>query len=81
MACGTCGGKTVLIVDDSEFDLMPLEAILTDMCEVQVEQANGGQEAIDKFKADQGKSCCSTFFKLIFMDVNMPGVDGLQATQ
>ena len=67
----------MLIVDDSEFDLMPLEAILTDMCEVEVAQANGGQQAIDKFKADRAKSCCANFFKVVFMDVNMPEVDGL----
>ena len=29
--------KKVLIVDDSEFDLIPLEALLTDMFEVEVE--------------------------------------------
>ena len=81
MACSTCGGKTVLIVDDSEFDLMPLEAILTGMCQVEVEQATGGQMAIDKFKADRAKTCCATYISLIFMDVNMPEVDGLQATQ
>ena len=50
MSCGTCESKTVLIVDDSMFDLMPLEAILSDVCEVEVLQAGGGQEAIDKFK-------------------------------
>ena len=43
MACSQCGSKTVLIVDDSEFDLIPLEAILEDMCEVLVEIATGGQ--------------------------------------
>ena len=81
MACSQCGGNTVLIVDDSEFDLMPLECILTDMCEVKVAQANGGQLAIDMFKGDQSKSCCSDFYKLVFMDVNMPEVDGLEATK
>ena len=70
--------KKVLIVDDSEFDLIPLEALLTDMFEVEVEQATGGQEAIDKFKANMSSS---ERYKLVFMDVNMPGVDGLQATK
>ena len=69
---------TVLIVDDSDFDLMPLEAILTGVCGVTVAQATSGQEAIDKFKADRGGT---SSIKLIFMDVNMPGIDGLQATQ
>ena len=81
MACSTCEGKTVLIVDDDEFALMPVEGILTGMCGVEVYQATGGQEAIDKFKADRAKSCCSNYIKLIFMDKNMPGVDGLEATR
>ena len=34
MACSACGQKTVLIVDDSEFDLFPLEAMLSGMCGV-----------------------------------------------
>ena len=81
MSCSACGSATVLIVDDSEFDLLPLECILTDMCEVEVVQANGGQLAIDKFKADRAKACCTDHIKLIFMDVNMPEVDGLEATR
>ena len=58
MACSTCGSKTVLIVDDSEFDLFPLEAILNGMCGVEVEQASGGVMSVDKFKADLAKTCC-----------------------
>ena len=81
MSCATCGDKSVLIVDDQDFDLMPLEAILVGMCGVQVQQGNSGQEALDKFKADHAKTCCTNFIKLTFMDVNLPGgMDGLQAT-
>ena len=77
MPCGTCGTKTVLIVDDSEFDLLPLEVLLGDLFQVQVEKATGGQQAIDLFAADRAKSCCDSYFRLVFMDVNMPDVDGL----
>ena len=77
MACSSSDCKNVLIVDDSPFELIPLEALLSDVCNVTVAQAEGGQEAIDKVKSDQSKSCCSNHFKLVFMDVNMPGVDGL----
>ena len=37
--------------------------------------------SIDKFNADRAKTCCTDFIKLIFMDVNMPVVDGLMATR
>ena len=36
--------------------------------------------SIDKFNSDRAKTCCTDFIKLIFMDVNMPEVDGLMAT-
>ena len=42
MACSTCKGKTVLIVDDQEFDLLPLKVTLKDQCGVKVHQAIGG---------------------------------------
>ena len=76
IGCEACGSKTVLLIDDSEFDLMPLSALLTSLCQVNVEQAIGGQEGIDKFKADQAKTCCSEHFRLVFTDMNMPDVDG-----
>ena len=76
MACEACSSKTVLVIDDSEFDLMPLSVLLTSLCQVNVEQAIGGQDGIDKFKADQAKTCCSDYIRLIFTDLNMPQVDG-----
>ena len=77
MACEFCDNKTVLLIDDSEFDLMPLSYLLTSLCQVNVAQAMGGQEGIDRFKADQAKTCCTNYIRLIFTDINMPGVDGL----
>ena len=76
MMCEACGRKTVLLIDDSEFDIIPLSSLLTSLCQVNVEQAIGGQEGIDKFKADQAKTCCTDYFRLVFTDMNMPDVDG-----
>jgi len=45
------------------------------------ESANDGQEAIDKFIANCNKTCCNVKYKFVFMDLNMPIVDGFQATQ
>mmetsp|Transcript_22713 Transcript_22713/g.16091 ORF Transcript_22713/g.16091 Transcript_22713/m.16091 type:complete len:88 (+) Transcript_22713:277-540(+) len=40
---------------------------------------NGGEEAIEAYKTNINKTCCKTYFKLIFMDLNMPIVDGFTA--
>ena len=40
-----------------------------------VEVANNGKEAVDKFTSDPDG------YNLIFMDVNMPELDGLEATR
>lgn len=70
---------TALIVDDNAFNLFPLEALLNEMGII-CEQALGGQEAIDLFIANRQKKCCNKKYQLVFMDLNMPVVDGFQAT-
>ena len=44
------------------------------------DQAFGGQEAIDKFIENRQKTCCDRRYQIILMDLNMPIVDGFQAT-
>jgi len=57
----------ILLAEDN-----PLNQKLT---RYQMEVAANGREAVEKFTADPEK------FDLIFMDVNMPEMDGLEATQ
>ncbi len=62
----------VLIVEDNLVNQQFLSALL-DEKEIKYEIANDGLEAIEKFKNDK--------FDLIFMDMNMPNMDGIEATK
>ena len=48
---------TLLIVDDSAFNLIPLKMLLKNMG-ITCDQALGGQQAIDLFIANRNKTCC-----------------------
>jgi PAS domain S-box-containing protein len=65
-------GRRVLLVDDDEFN-REIGSILLEDAGLEVDQAEDGQVAIDKV----GR----TAYALILMDMQMPRVDGLQATR
>ncbi|GAB2189474.1 two-component sensor histidine kinase BarA [Sessilibacter sp. MAH1] len=62
----------ILAVDDNPANLMLVKEFLTNMG-VDVSTADTGQDAID--------ACGSKNFDLIFMDIQMPKIDGITATQ
>jgi len=64
--------KTVLIVEDYE-DARVMMKVLVELCGYKAVEAEDGYEAIEKVK---------TFApELIFMDLSMPRMDGISATQ
>jgi CheY-like chemotaxis protein len=65
-------GLRVLAVEDNELNRMVLQVILK-KCEVTVSIAHNGQEAIDLIQENE--------FDLVLMDVQMPILDGLEATK
>jgi CheY-like chemotaxis protein len=65
-------GLRILAVEDNELNRMVLQVILK-KCEVFVSIAHNGQEAIDLIQHQE--------FDLVLMDVQMPIVDGLEATK
>ena len=80
MDSNECGCKaTVLIVDDSAFNLIPLEYMLKKMGII-CDKANGGLEAINMFIKNRKKTCCIKKYKVVLMDLNMPNLDGFKAT-
>jgi two-component system sensor histidine kinase BarA len=62
----------VLCVDDNPANLLLVQTLLDDMG-AQVSIANSGYEALEKAQQQS--------FDLIFMDVQMPGMDGRRATE
>ena len=78
-----CNCPAILVVDDDVFNITVLQTIL-DTLGYPSHSAYNGQQAIHKVLDRQGKSCgfgCSGQYKLIFMDCNMPVLDGFDATR
>jgi len=67
-------------VDDCALNLIPLDYLLQSMGMI-CQRALSGQEAIDLFVKDRKKKCCETKYLIVFMDLNMPFLDGFQATE
>jgi len=65
-------GLRILAVEDNELNRMVLQVILK-KCDVVVTIAHNGQEAINLIQQQE--------FDLVLMDVQMPIVDGLEATK
>ncbi len=71
----TFHGENVLLVEDNEINQEVAKTIL-EMHNLNVDVAPNGYEAIEKFtQAEQGH------YVVIFMDIQMPGIDGYETTR
>ena len=68
-------GKRVLLAEDNELNQMLAENLLTNVG-LAVEIANDGTEAVEKMK-----SAAAGHYDIILMDVQMPKMDGYEATR
>ena len=66
-------GKRVLVVEDNPINSTVIRELLEVRLGVKVVEAPGGQEALD--------ICRTELFDLVLMDVQMPGMDGLECTR
>ena len=74
-----CHCEDILIVDDDAFNLLSLELILKNF-NLKCEKAMNGKEALDKFINKRCSSNHCKGYKLIFMDYQMPIMDGVEST-
>lgn len=65
----------VLLVEDNELNL-EIASELLGMTGVQIDTAENGQEALEKFS-----NAPENYYDIIFMDVQMPVMDGYEATR
>jgi len=68
------GGKTILIAEDVDINREILSAVLAETG-VGIEYAENGCRAVSMFRAEPEK------YALILMDINMPEMDGYEATE
>ena len=70
-------GKRALLVDDVDINrIIVMEQLAAAGVDMVVEEAGDGREAVDKFASSpQG------YYDIIFMDVQMPHMDGYEATR
>jgi signal transduction histidine kinase len=67
-------GKRILLAEDVEINREIVIALLEDT-KLEITEAADGQQAFDKFAAGPEK------YDLIFMDIQMPGVNGYESTR
>jgi len=77
-----------MVVDDNPFNLETLKLMIKQQFNIDVVKAANGEQAVKVFREkniDHKKTCISSckfpFYDLIFMDLNMPVLDGYQATE
>ena len=66
-------GLKILLTDDNEYNRIVAKDTLISNCDVEIQEATNGQEAIEWVKQMQ--------FDVILMDVQMPGMNGFEATR
>ena len=68
-----CRGRSVLLVEDDAVNRMVTTELIRAVSGLQVDSAEDGQQAVEM--------ASETAYDLILMDMQLPGIDGLEATR
>ena len=74
-----CPCSKILLVDDEPFNLLVLSAYLASI-NVKADKAENGRIALDLIERKRDCGECCNGYAVIFMDINMPVMDGIEAT-
>ncbi len=74
----SCDCPKILVVDDEPINIMVLKGYLA-KTKLKLDVAYNGKEAIDMVLERSTGTCCKRY-KAIFMDINMPIMNGVEAT-
>lgn len=69
-------GRKLLLAEDNELNRMIAKELISSHCEMTVDEAENGAQAIQRFAASAPDE-----YAAILMDVRMPVIDGLEATK
>ena len=73
----------IMIVDDNDYNIQAIEMQLEEFWGLEADKAQNGEMAVQMFKEGFQKSCkcANRHYRLIFMDIEMPIMNGIEATE
>ena len=72
----------ILIVDDIEFNIIPVKIMIKENFDIDIDEASNGAIALKMYKDHLMKPCgCENrTYSLIFMDLQMPVMGGMESS-
>lgn len=71
----------MLLADDLVFNMIPIETIFNDEHGLKCDKANDGQALLMMYLNNMQKKCCDVHYRIILTDINMPRMDGIEASE
>ena len=74
---------TVMVVDDNNFNIIPLQIMFKTEHNLEIMTAENGEIAVQKYREmiEKDCGCPHQIVKLIIMDIGMPVMNGIEATE